>query len=143
MPAKNRTKTPAQPDEIEVVLLGIEPRALRRFALLGVVREASPTDEEHGRGPEEERLTTADGGTRWTDVPDHRQGFADLELIHEPAASALLGVRPRTLSYYRKRGELQAYHIGGRALYSRQQLLDFLAARAVTEGTDRRGHAER
>ena len=138
MPPKKRTETPAQVNEIEVVLLGIEPCALLRFALLGVVREEGPGDGERPGGPQDERLGTADGGTRSTDAPDQPQGFADLELIHEPAACALLGVRANTLRYYRKRGKLQAYRIGGRVLYSRQQLLDFLAAHAITDGPSSR-----
>ena len=63
MPAKKRTEASDQVDEIEVVLLGIEPRVLRRFALLGVVRESGTTDEQHGRGPQEEQLKTTDGRT--------------------------------------------------------------------------------
>lgn len=143
MPAKKRTKTSAQADEIEVVLLGIEPRALRRFALLGVVREEGPEDGEHRGGPQDERLASADGGTRPTAAQGQPQGFADLELVHEPATSALLGLRSRTLAYYRKRGELKAYRIGGRVLYSREQLESFLASRAVTEDAAPRGHAGR
>ena len=137
MPARKRTATSDQVSEIEVVLLGIEPRVLRRFALLGMVREEGPAEGEGRGGPQDERLATADGGTLSTAAPDQPQGFADLELIHETAACALLGVRANTLRYYRKRGQLQAYRIGGRVLYSREQLEGFLASRAVTEQADR------
>ena len=143
MPARNRAKTPTHHEEIEVVLLGIEPRVLRRFALLAVVREEGPGDGERPGGPQDERIVAADGGTRSTPATDGPQGFADLELIHEPAASALLGVRPRTLSYYRARGHLEAYRIGGRVLYSREQLENFLASRAVRDDTAPRGRADR
>jgi len=57
-------------------------------------------------------------------------GTSDDEEVRGP-----LGVWSHALSYYRKRGQLQAYRIGGCALYSREQLEDFLSARAVTADT--------
>ena len=47
----------------------------------------------------------------------------------EPEAAALLGVAPHVLRDARRRGKIQGTRIGRYIIYSRESLLEFLAAR--------------
>jgi hypothetical protein len=59
-------------------------------------------------------------------VAAERAKLADRLALTEPEAAALLGVKPHVLRDCRRRGELRGAKVGGRIVYTRAELVEFL-----------------